>query len=409
MPRLDSTPHTNLPGLLIAALLCSVCVASASAQVMKKRKTKDAVPTKIMVQYTQASEAVQPPVRRVNADTDGDGKTNFVIARAEGVVNGVDQLRSDASLINRGTDAYRARRLKDKTAPVYDSLGTVGIQWWAGQQSGATDIRQVGDSSTDFVILEDFDGDGKADFSVWRPGPAGQAKFIILQSATNTIRYEFFGATGDDPTVTGDYDGDGKADPATFRCPTSTASQCYFFFRGSLNNPTNGITYVPWGHGIDGDFYANPGDFDGDGKMDFCLQRTAPGSTSQGQFVLLRSSDWGAEYITWGNNTDYIIPGDYDGDGKSDFCVRQTISGKHYYWVLTRTGAITVTQFGLDGDVSTPGDYDGDGKQDFALWREDQANADNNYFWVRKSSDGGLIIYEWGMGFDYPVANWYVH
>lgn len=395
--------------LTAAALGISFSVATYGQKMTKKRKPRESSSTKIVVHPDVPTSVTLPPLPRVNADTDGDGRTNFLVARAAGTVAGIAPGLDRWNSPNRGADAFRTRRALDISQPLVEGVSSLGIQWWAGQASGGTNIGQVGDSSTDFVVVEDFDGDGKDDYTVWRPGPAGVAKFIILQSSTNTFREELFGQTGDDPTVTGDYDGDGKADPATFRCPSSVASQCYFFYLGSFNNPQKSITYIPWGHGIDGDFFANPGDFDGDGKMDFCLQRTAPGSLSQGQFVLLKSSNWGVEYVTWGNNTDYIIPGDYDGDGKSDFCVRQTIGGRHYYWVLARTGTITVNQFGVEGDMSAPGDYDGDGKQDLALWREDQANPDNNYFWVRRSSDGGVTIYEWGMGFDYPAANWYVH
>lgn len=396
--------------LVIAVISLTIMSNSSEAfgQMMKKKKTPG---TTGAITRVESAPVLAGPVavNRVNSDTNGDGKTDFLIARAAGDATAASTPVDRWNSVNRGADSFRARRNVDKIQPLYDGVGSIGIQWWSGQQNITPVLAQLGDSSTDFVVIEDFDGDGKDDFAVWRPGPPDVAKFIILESSTNTYREELFGQTGDDPTVTGDYDGDGKADPATFRCPTSSAAQCYFFYRGSLNNSARNITYIPWGYGIDGDFYANPGDFDGDGKMDFCLQRTAPGTSTSGQFVLLKSSNWGVEYVTWGNNTDYIIPGDYDGDAKADFCVRQSLNGKHYYWILTRTGTVSVTQFGQDGDISAPGDYDGDGRQDFALWREDQANADNNYFWVRRSSDGTLFTYEWGMGFDYPVANWYVH
>ncbi len=396
----------GLTALALVALMAGPFSGSLSAQAVRKKKTPKGDTAGKLAMVSRAAQGI--PVRNTNADTNGDGKTDFLIARAAGDMNSAGQFGSWNS-VNRGAQSIRDRLRIDREQPLFDGVAPVGIQWWSAETGASVRSGQIGDSSTDFVILEDFDGDGKDDFAVWRPGPPDVAKFIILESSTNTVREELFGQTGDDPAVTGDYDGDGKADPATFRCPVSSEAQCYFYYRGSLNNPQRNITYVPWGYGLDGDFYANPGDFDGDGKYDYCIQRTAPGTGSVGQFVLLRSSDFGVEYITWGNNTDYIIPGDYDGDGRSDFCVRQTLNEKHYYWVLLRTGAVMVQQFGQEGDETAPGDYDGDGKQDFAIWREDPVDEDNNYFWVMRSSDGSIYTYEWGFGFDYPAANWYVH
>jgi hypothetical protein len=276
-------------------------------------------------------------------------------------------------------------------------------------------IGQLGDVATDFFTPEDFDGDGKDDLAVWTTGAPSEAGFKVLQSSTNTIRVEPFGQTGDDPAVVGDYDGDNKADPAVYRCPdfVDPNGQCYFFFRGSNNNPSGAVTFVPWGFGVDGDFFPLLGDFDGDGKNDFCVQRSNPSSPSNGQFVLLRSSDSGVEYINWGLSGDFLVPGDYDGDGKSDFCVRRTVGNNRQHYVLYRTGATGFAIWGVPGDVSVPGDYDGDRKTDFAIWRSN-ADSTQNYFWVLNSSDGSLTQFEWGQcptfeECDYPVANWSVH
>lgn len=397
---------TSIQKIWASALLCGLFLTltpiSSVSQTNRKRKTK-AAPARA------ESIAAPTPPHDANADTNGDGKTDFLIARAAGNATALSSDEGTRTPINRGARSIRERQRIDRTQPTSDSLGSIGIQWWAAQTETNVLIGQVGDSATDFVVIEDFDGDGKDDYAVWRPGPPNSAKFIILESTTNTFREEIFGQTGDDPAVTGDYDGDGKADLATFRCPSDSPGQCYFFYRGSLNNPEGKITYVPWGFGADGDLYANPGDYDGDGKYDFVVQRTVPGTTNVGQFVVLRSSDLGIEFVTWGNSTDFMIPGDYDGDGRFDFCVRQVMDGRIYHWVLTRNGTIIIRQFGQDGDLNAPGDYDGDGKQDFAIWREDPLDETNNHFWVLRSSDNAIITYKWGLGFDYPAANWYVH
>jgi hypothetical protein len=262
-------------------------------------------------------------------------------------------------------------------------------------------------------VSEDFDGDSKDDLVVWTEAAATVANFKILRSSTMTVDTQVFGQTGDDPAVVGDYDGDNKADPAVYRCPAlaAPAGQCYFFYRGSNANPSGNITYVPWGSGNDGDFFPYVGDFDGDGKNDFCIQADNPTSPGNGLFYILKSGG-GFEGLAWGLSTDFLIPGDYDGDGKTDICVRRTVGGVRNHYVLTRTGAVIQTQWGVTGDASAPGDYDGDGKTDFAIWR---GNVDptQNFFWIQNSGTGSTSVVEWGQcpagNCDFPVAGWSVH
>ena len=263
----------------------------------------------------------------------------------------------------------------------------------------------------------DYNVNGRDDIAVWRPGAPTVAAFYILNATNNTVREEFFGQTGDDTAITGDYDGDGIADLASYRCPAlgSGDGQCFFYYKGSMNNPMGNITYVPWGFGEQFDFFVNPGDFDGDGKFDFCIQRTNPAAAGSGQFVLLKSSNLGVEYITWGRSSDLIVPGDYDGDGKYDFCVSrtETIGGNpgRSYYILERDGGgtgISPIRWGIAGDVRTPGDFDGDGKTDVAIWRPSATAGESRYF-VRRSSDGALQQYQWGQSGDFAVPAWIVH
>jgi len=311
-------------------------------------------------------------------DFDGDGKTDFSVVR--------------------------------NTSP-----GTTEqLTWYTQRSAGGFTSTPWGTATTDFLVPEDYDGDGKTDIAVWRPGPPFGSYFYILQSMSGTLRTEQFGQTGDDPAVVGDYDGDRKADVAVYRCPpVGSPGQCFFFYRGSNANPMGIITFVPWGFGQQFDFFPLIGDFDGDGKNDFCIQRTLPGAAPAGQFVLLRSSDGGVEYVAWGLNNDIIVPGDYDGDGRDDFCVSRTetvfgVPGRSYY-VLERDGGGTggnPIRWGVAGDIRAPGDYDGDGKTDFAVWRPSPAPAT---FYVRRSSDFSLQQFQWGLVGDGAVATWSVH
>jgi len=326
---------------------------------------------------TQATAALN----RTNADFDGDGRTDYVVTRD-----------TNTPLAEKGDRAAAGFTQKYWYLNYNNSASTTSVVAWG--------------LSGDREIPEDFDGDGKDDIAIWRETGGNDPRFYILQSGTNTVRIELFGISGDRPSVVGDYDGDHKADPAVFRCP-AVAGQCYFFFRGSLNNPSGNITYVPWGFGTTQTTATNVGDFDDDGKNDFCIRRDAGGGA--GQFVLLRSSDLGIEYINWGLTTDAVIPGDFDGDFQADFTVVRFAGNVAHWYILERDGGGTGASPIIFGDpvqdFGAWGDYDGDGKQDIAVWREN-VDPSQNYFFVRQSSSGVVFAREWGQMGDQPVAEW---
>ncbi|MBX3299149.1 MAG: VCBS repeat-containing protein [Acidobacteria bacterium] len=262
--------------------------------------------------------------------------------------------------------------------------------------------------ATDFFTPSDFDGDGKTDITVWRgstsPGVSG---FYILQSSNNTVRYDSFGQSGDDPTVVGDYTGDGKADPAVYRAGASAGQQSYFYYRASSGPFSGQIVFEPWGQ--NGDFVA-PGDYDGDGKYDFVIQRNAGGG--QAIFWQRINGTNAVSNFIFGTPTDVVVPGDYDGDGKTDICVIRGISGSIWWFLRASTAPNSVTYLGPFGlsatDFATQGDYNGDGKTDIAVWRSN-ADATQNFFHVLTTGSGAYSRFEWGAQGDYPVANYNSH
>lgn len=268
--------------------------------------------------------------------------------------------------------------------------------------------------STDTFVSGDFDGDHKSDLTVWRSGAPGVAGFYILQSATSTVRYDSFGQTGDDPKVVADYDGDGKTDPAVYRAGVSAGQQSYWYYRQSA--PTlaqNEIMYVQWG--LNGDFPA-PGDYDGDGKSDFMIQRNNGGG--QAIFWMLTGGPHTTSYMVFGTPTDIIAPGDFNGDGKTDVCVVRGSGGAIIWNVKYSTGtslpgtapaADLSASFGASAtDYPSLGDYDGDGKTDLAVWRPSATSGASSFF-VNSSASSTLLYQTWGANGDYPPANFNTH
>jgi hypothetical protein len=265
----------------------------------------------------------------------------------------------------------------------------------AGTQTNAWGI------ASDFFVPGDFDGDNKSDISIYRPGAGGSAGWYTLQSSTGTLRADTFGVTGDDPRVFGDYDGDGKDDIAVYRAGASAGTPSFWYWRTTQGGP---VFAKQWGQ--NGDFPA-PGDYDGDGKNDFVVQRNAGGG--QARFWRLFATG-SSDSLIFGTPTDVILPGDYDGDGKTDVATIRGVGGQILWWVHPSGGGADTSLFWGNSATDFPvqGDYDGDGKTDQAIWRPN-ADPTQNFYYVNKSSGGGLLSFEWGQNGDYPVANYNAH
>ncbi|MEZ5307842.1 MAG: choice-of-anchor V domain-containing protein [Pyrinomonadaceae bacterium] len=252
--------------------------------------------------------------------------------------------------------------------------------WYVRNSTAGNSVIHWG-AGGDEVAPADFDGDNKTDIAVWRPGAAAEAAFYILQSATNTIRIEQFGITGDDPFVVADWDGDGKADPAVYR-DSAQGSQSFFYYIGSLNNPNGNITFLPWGTTGDRPL---KGDFDGDGKNDLAVFRP-----SNGIWYILRSSTSALQAERWGLSGDTFVSGDFDGDSKTDPTVF-----RNGVWYVKRSSdnLVTYINWGTSGDIPTAADFDGDGKTDAAIYR-------NGVWWILESSTSALKIDQFGLASD---------
>jgi hypothetical protein len=165
-------------------------------------------------------------------------------------------------------------------------LGNVPLS--AGTTDGQGDIFDVV-AMDDFIYGEpralehhpaDFDGDGTADLSIYRPS-AGQ--WFVLNSGSNTVNITQFGLDGDIP-IDGDFDGDRRNDIAVYRPATGT----WF-----LLNSGNGLfSAISFGLAEDKPVAA---DYDKDGKADIAVWRP-----SIGNYFILNSSTHQAQERHWG-------------------------------------------------------------------------------------------------------------
>jgi hypothetical protein len=139
-----------------------------------------------------------------------------------------------------------------------------------------------------------------------------------------------------DPTP-GDVDGDGKADFSVFR---PNDGVWYILNSGSPG------TYASTKWGITNDIPVSA-DYDDDGKMDIAVWRP-----STGVWYIQNSGSPGTYASTkWGITNDIPVPADYDGDGKTDVAVWRPSSGTFYVLSSKSPGAYTATQWGTASDI----------------------------------------------------------
>jgi hypothetical protein len=246
----------------------------------------------------------------------------------------------------------------------------------------------IGGAGSGRAVFGDFDGDGKADLSVWR---GKQSDWLIVRSSDGKLQTAQWGADYDpynDVIVQGDYDGDGKMDLAVVRRGIQKGQgQKGQGGEWLINRSRDGsVMAEAWGLASDTPV---PADYDGDGKTDIAVWRGADTN-----WYIQRSSDHQTQIVSWGTSNapyrDVPVPADYDGDGKTDIAVFRQSNG-HWYIRQSSDGQVIDRHWGLGTDVPVVADYDGDGKADVAVWRGSEGR-----WYVSRSSGGDSISELWG-------------
>jgi hypothetical protein len=288
------------------------------------------------------------------------------------------------------------------------------LGWYVAPISGATGWYKNFGAVGDVQVPEDYDGDGRVDYASWR----SSTKQWVVRTAAGADLTAAWGLSTDVP-VPGDYTGDGRADFAVWR------PSAHQWFVLPSPRPGQPVDYNRgWAVPIDAAHSPGipvPADYNGDGMTDFAFADMSTGTwvinISRGEPATspttIDSSSWRLDNA-WGAPGDIPIPGDYTGDGKADYAVFRPSSsnpnlGNAGFYILQNMGlpqdfnkTRSYTSTTLDGQTPVPGDYDGDGTIDFASWK-----ASTGTWSVMKNppSGGGTALpgYGWGLSTDIPT------
>ena len=369
---------------------------------------------------TALSVAIQPDGKIVTNVSFTGSSTSFSLMRfmPTGLI---DSSFGTAGIVN--TDVSEGQDNGKRVLLQPDGKILVGGSslFFSPARSFFTLVRYIGDAAAPTPALFDYDADGRADVSVFRPS---ENKWYIFRSSDSTIMQPVFAIAGDVP-VPADYDGDAKTDVAIYR-PSNGA----WWYLSSLNGAQINVN---WG-GETGDI-PRPSDFDADGKTDFVFFRpsnnfwyriNSAGTVSNVQFGLAgdkpvrgdfdgdgkgdvaiyrpSTGDWwyrssinNAQLaVKWGISTDIPAPADFDGDGKTDFAVYRPSTGV-WYIINSSNGSFNIGAFGLSEDKPVPADFDGDGKADVAVFRPSTG------IWYMSRSTSGFGATQWGISTDIPT------
>ena len=239
-----------------------------------------------------------------------------------------------------------------------------------------------GQSSIRDIQAADLNADGKPDLIALGPNSNG-AVGIFINTSTTANQPSFAGLaaitlnTNSSAMAVADFDGDGKRDLAITR---SAVNKLSIFVNATADNSTSAVfSTTP-----DLDIGPSPqhvvtADFNGDGKPDLL---TANVSTGNQMLTLLTNTTTApgaptftiTHRVTPANTNNRLVVSDFNLDDKPDFAVRADSASALYVYLNTTQGNTTsfadvVTLSAPGNDGVAAGDYNRDGRPDLAIAR----------------------------------------
>jgi RHS repeat-associated protein len=256
------------------------------------------------------------------------------------------------------------------------------------------------------LLPGDFNGDGLTDFISQIVNTTAQNVYVYLSAGNGSFNMSSFQASDDvdinsASLLLGDYNGDGLTDflVQTKEQTSATIALYYASGNGSFNRQT-------FTAGENLDYNSSnliPGDFDGDGRIDF-LNQVKTGYTSQFNIYYYNNSGpFNPQTYSATTNIDFasavLITGDFNGDGKTDFLNQALLNPSNQvqvYWFDAngnlQNKITTGSAYPIDINSANliTGDYNGDSKVDFL--RQSNQDVSNVVQVFLSDGDGDFIV-----------------
>lgn len=241
--------------------------------------------------------------------------------------------------------------------------------WYVYGSNGGFQYKALNQSTLDYLTPGDYDGDNRADYSVWQYSTGIWSRY---NSSNNQLIQIHFGTMGDEP-VARDYDGDGKTDLAVVRRNRSSCDVNGTMYWYILRSSDGALDSFQFGYATD---YTAPGDYDGDGKFDLAVQRPSTYAPT-----LLYPEPPVPDPAP--------LPAPPTGTPNRPACLEINPRGQSLFHIKRSSDNTDQTvAFSLGSDLVAPGDYDGDGKTDIAVVREGHTSSQSLIWYIQQSATG---------------------